>query len=160
MGTRSGDIDPAIIRYLMDQTDMNIGQIDTVLNNKSGLKGICGYNDMRDIQERAAKGDTRATLSVEMFCYQVKQKIGSYLAVLGKVDALVFTGGVGENDSLVRFKICDRMSFLGIGIDPVKNKQSNANPFPVRSTSSRVQIWIIPTNEEFQIASEVIRIIQ
>ena len=160
MGTRSGDIDPAIIGYLLEQTGMTIKELDIVLNKKSGLKGICGMNDMRDIHEASAKGNTKALLAVEMFCYQVKKYIGAYTAVLGHVDAVVFTAGVGENDQIVRAKVCENLSFLGINLDPKKNKQKPSKPFYLHSQDSPVQVWVIPTNEELQIAKEVVQVLK
>ncbi|MBT6341202.1 MAG: acetate kinase [Desulfobacula sp.] len=160
MGTRSGDIDPAIIGYLLEQTGMTIKELDIVLNKKSGLKGICGMNDMRDIHEASAKGNTKAFLAIEMFCYQVKKYIGAYTAVLGHVDAIVFTAGVGENDQIIRAKVCENLSFSGIHLDLKKNKQKPSKPFYLHSQDSRVQVWVIPTNEELQIAKEVVQVLK
>lgn len=160
MGTRTGDIDPAIIGYLLEQTGMTIKELDMVLNKKSGLKGICGMNDMRDIHAASAKGNTKALLAVEMFCYQIKKYIGAYAAILGHVDALVFTAGVGENDQIIRAKVCENLSFLGIQIDLKKNKQKPSKPFYLHSQDSNVQVWVIPTNEELQIAKEVVQVLK
>ena len=160
MGTRSGDIDPAIIGYLMEQTHMDAKQLDSVLNKESGLKGICGLNDLRDIHEQVSKGNTKAKLALEMFSYQIKKYIGSYMAVLGYVDALVFTAGVGENDDIVRSKACENLGRIGIDIDPEKNSQRLTDPFCIHSKESRVQVWVIPTNEELQIARDVVRVLQ
>ncbi|MDA3789124.1 MAG: acetate kinase [Desulfobacula sp.] len=160
MGTRTGDIDPAIIGYLMEQTGMSIQELDIVLNKKSGLKGICGLNDMRDIHEASAKGDIKATLAIDMFCFQVNNYIGAYTAVLGHVDALVFTAGMGENDHIIRAKSCENLSFSGIQIDPEKNRQKNPKPFYIHSRESRVQVWVVPTNEELQIAEDVLKLLK
>ncbi len=160
MGTRTGDIDPAIIGYLMEQTGMDIKELDAVLNKKSGFKGICGLNDMRDIHEASDKGNTKAALAVEMFSYQIKKYIGAYASVLGHVDAVIFTAGVGENDNIVRAKACDNLSFFGIKIDPEKNKSRSSKPFCLHAIESLVQVWVIPTNEEFQIAKEVEKILE
>jgi len=162
MGTRTGDIDPAIIGYLMEQTNMDIRGLDSVLNNSSGFKGICGMNDMRDIHEQASKGNNKAKLAVEMFSYQVKKYIGSYMAVLGKVDALVFTAGVGEIDDFIRYRVCKDLSFLGIDIDPEKNSQqpSPSMPFFIHTEDAHIQVWVIPTNEELQIARDVLQVLQ
>ncbi|MCP4021348.1 MAG: acetate kinase [Desulfobacteraceae bacterium] len=158
MGTRAGDIDPAIIGYLLEQTGMDIKELDRVLNKKSGLKGICGMNDMRDIHDASQKGDPNAALAVDMFCYQIKKYIGAYAAALGKVDAIVFSAGVGENDGLVRAKICNKLSNLGIRIDTKKNLSKQPKPFSLHSPASNVEVWVVPTNEEFQIAKEVKKI--
>ncbi len=160
MGTRSGDIDPAIMGYLMEQTGMTIQELNIVLNKRSGLMGICGLNDMRDIHEASAKGRKKASLDIDMFCFQVKKYIGAYSAVLGHVDALVFTAGVGENDPIIRAKICENLLWLGIGIDPEKNRQKLSRPFYLHSRDSRVQVWVIPTNEELQIARDVVQVLK
>lgn len=158
MGTRSGDIDPAIIGYLMEQTGMDIKELDNVLNTKSGLKGISGLNDMRDIHEASDRGDTKAALAVEMFSYQIKKYIGAYAAVLDNLDAVIFTAGVGENDAVVRAKACNNLLSLGIKIDPEKNR-SGSKSFSLHSRDSRVQVWVIPANEQLQIAKEVEKIL-
>jgi len=160
MGTRTGDIDPAIIGYLLDQTGMDIKELDIVLNKKSGLKGICGLNDMRDIHEASKNGDRKAALALDMFCYQVKKYIGAYAAALGRVDAIVFSAGVGENDDIARAKICENLSCLGIRIDPEKNRLKQSKPFSLNARDSHVQIWVVPTNEELQIAKEVLAIVR
>ncbi len=159
MGTRTGDIDPAIIGYLMEQTGKTIDELDTVLNKKSGFTGICGMNDMRDIHEQIDAGNTKARLAVEMFCYQIKKYIGAYAAVLGHIDAIVFTAGVGENDPVIRAKACENLSFLGIRINPSKNRQKIDKPFYLHSEDSQVQVWVIPTNEELQIAKEAVQVL-
>jgi acetate kinase len=160
MGTRTGDIDPAIIGYLLEQTGMDIKELDIVLNKKSGLKGICGMNDMRDIHEASKNGDSKAALAIDMFCYQVKKYIGAYTAALGNVDAIVFSAGVGENDDIVRAKICDNLSSLGIRIDLEKNRLRQSKPFSMNARNSRVQVWVVPTNEELQIAKAVLLIVR
>jgi acetate kinase len=104
MGSRCGDLDPAIAFYLMRQGGMSADRVERMLNSESGLKGICGTNDMREIQQRTAGGDERSALALDMFCYRVKKYIGAYCAVLGEVDALVFTGGIGENSAVVRHR--------------------------------------------------------
>jgi len=160
MGTRTGDMDPAIIGYLLEHTDMNIKELYTVFNKKSGLKGICGLNDMRDIHEASKKGDSRAALAVDMFCYQVKKYIGAYAAALGNIDAVVFSAGVGENDDIVRAKICENLSCLGIKIDIEKNCLRRSRPFSLHLCDSHVQVWVVPANEELQIAKEVVQIVR
>jgi len=160
MGTRSGDIDPAIIGYVMEQAGMDIKELYNVLNKQSGLKGICGLNDMRDIHKASVQGDDKAVLAVEMFCYQVKKYIGAYAAILGTIDAVIFSAGVGENDEIVRAKTCESLSCLGIEIDPVKNGTKQSGPFSLHSKNSKVQILVIPTNEELQIAKEVLQILK
>jgi acetate kinase len=152
MGTRCGDVDPALHAYLADNTDMSIRDIDATLNKQSGFKGICGMSDMRDIHAARDKGDARAQLAFEMFCHQVKKYIGAYLAVLGGADAVVFTAGIGENDDLVRQEVCSGLETLGIQLDPAANKGRKTEPGSVHRDESPVQIWVIPTDEELEIA--------
>jgi len=162
MGTRSGDFDPGIIGYLLKQTGMDIDELDAVLSNKSGFKGICDLSDMRDIQQAAIGGDKSANLAIEMFCYQVKKYIGAYMAVLGSTDAIIFTAGVGENNATIRGKCCENLISLGIEIDNDKNvmKRNNVSSFKLHSKKSKVKILVVPTNEELQIATEVMQALQ
>jgi acetate kinase len=160
MGTRTGDFDPAIFGYLMDKTNMTHKELGEVLNKKSGFKGICGLNDLRDIHEQSTLGNKLASLALEMFSYQIKKYIGAYAAVLGHVDALVFTAGIGENDEIVRAMALENMSFLGIEIDPGKNKIKSPGPHGIHRTNSRVQVWVVPTNEELQIAVETCEVLK
>ncbi len=160
MGTRCGDLDPAIFGYLMDNTGLSQQEVDEVLNKKSGLKGICGLNDLRDIHNQAAKGDKLAILAVEMFAYQIKKYIGTYAAVLGSVDGLVFTAGVGENDDIIRAKALSDLSVLGIELDPEKNQVRSSKPHTIHKSQSRIQVWVVPTNEELQIAIETCEVLE
>lgn len=160
MGTRSGDVDPAIHSFLKRTAGMDLALIDGMLNNESGLKGICGLNDMRDIHEAADKGDERARLALEVQTYRNKKYIGAYMAVLGRVDALVFTAGIGENDPIVREKSLAGLEHLGIELDVDKNNRRYKQPGSLHTSSSRVQIWVIPTNEELAIARESISVLE
>ncbi len=122
MGTRSGDIDPAIIGYLSRNTEMNLDQVETMLNKKSGLLGISGVSsDLRDVEQAYANGNPRAQLALEVYCYHIRKYIGAYAVALGRVDGIVFTAGVGENDSLVREWSCRGLEILGAQLDPFKN---------------------------------------
>ncbi len=159
MGTRTGDIDPAIPGHLMELTGMDTKELDIVLNKQSGLKGICGLNDMRDIHEAAANGNERAKLALDMFAFQIQKYIGAYTAVLGSVDALIFTAGIGENDDIVRAKACENLSCIGIEIDLEKNISKNSSPFSIHTKNSHVQIWVVSANEEFEIARQTRQII-
>jgi len=154
MGTRAGDIDPAIIFHLAAEKNMRLSQISDLLNKESGLKGICGSNDMRDIRRQADAGQADAALALEMFTYRVKKYIGAYYAVLGRVDVLVFTAGIGENDWQAREDICMGLEGLGIELDPELNRSLDNRHGPVHRETSRVQIRVVPTNEELQIARE------
>ncbi|MDR1614005.1 MAG: acetate kinase [Campylobacteraceae bacterium] len=157
MGTRSGDLDPAIIFYLKRVENLKLHEIDTILNKQSGLKGICGTNDLREVQEKMKDGDERAKLAFDMFCYHIKKYIGSYYAVLGRVDAIIFTGGIGENSADVRYQSCEGLSHLGIILD---KKRNSTNSTHIESKKSVVKALVIPTNEELEIAKLTQRIIQ
>lgn len=154
MGTRSGDLDPAIHAYLARNCGMDIEAIDTLLNKESGLKGLCGYNDMRDIHAAIAAGDQRAQLALSVQTYRNKKYIGAFSAVLGRVDAIVFTAGIGENDGVTREKSLEGLEPFGITLDLDKNRQRVHGPTQLNASSSRVQVWVIPTNEELAIARE------
>jgi acetate kinase len=152
MGTRSGDVDPALHRYLVDNADMSIDQIDELLNRQSGLKGLCGDNDMRQVEARAAAGDDRARLAFDIFCYRAKKYLGAYAAVLGRVDAIVFTAGIGEHSPAVRESICSGLESLGISIDPGRNTRPGSLPAAIHSPASRMSVLVVGTNEELEIA--------
>lgn len=160
MGTRSGDVDPAIHSFLQRTAGMDLVQIDSMLNKESGLKGICGLNDMRDIHAAAGKGDELAMLALEVQTYRNKKYVGAYMAVLGRVDALVFTAGIGENDPVVREKSLAGLEHLGIQLDVEKNRQRFREPVSLHTEKSRVQVWVIPTNEELAIARESISVVE
>ncbi|MGD8990420.1 MAG: acetate kinase [Desulfobacterales bacterium] len=156
MGTRCGDIDPAIIFYLRRKTGMTRDEMEALLNRSSGLKGICGVNDMRKIEKMASQGDTRALLAIEMVCYRIKKYIGAYFAILGRLDALVFTAGIGERSPLVRERSCRDLTHLGIIIDPQKNDRTSKKSFEIQTNNSTVRILVIPTNEEYEIAEQTV----
>ena len=156
MGTRSGDIDPAIIFYLGRQTGLGRDAVESILNKDSGLKGICGVNDMREIEKLALAHNSRAELALEMFCYRINKYIGAYTAVLGRLDALVFTAGIGEKSPLVRAGACQSLSHLGIEIDPVKNNQKSNKAFEIQKRGSSVKVIVVPTNEELEIAEQTV----
>jgi acetate kinase len=156
MGTRSGDIDPAIIFYLRRRTGLTGDEVESVLNKDSGLKGICGVNDMRQIEALAQSGNPRAQLAIEMTCYRIKKYIGAYHAALGRLDALVFTAGIGENSPLIRAGSCQAMSHLGIEIDLEKNNRKSNKAFEIQTKDSAVKILVIPTNEELEIARQTV----
>jgi len=159
MGTRCGDIDPAILPFLAKNQSMTLDEIDAAMNFKSGLLGISGTGDMRDVHAARAKGDDNARLAFEMFAYRVKKFIGSFLAVLGTVNALVFTAGIGENDVDVRAEACKGLEPLGIRIDPVKNAKRAPGIREIQADDSPVKILIVPTNEELEIARCTVEIV-
>lgn len=160
MGTRSGDVDPAIHAFLARNLGMNIDEIDAMLNKESGLKGLCGMNDMRDIHAAIDEGNERAKLALAVQTYRNKKYIGSYMAVLGKVDAIVFTAGIGENDDIVRALSVEGLEPFGIVMDEKANSQRVKAPTLLSSPESKVQIWGIPTNEELAIAREAKALIE
>ena len=159
MGTRSGDMDPAIITYLLNLGELKADEIDGFLNKKSGLLGICGSNDMREVVAKM-EHDERAHLAFEMFCYRIKKYIGAYYAVLGRVDALIFTGGIGENAPYSREKICGELKHLGINIDHELNFAKTSGARCIDAKEAVIKTMIIPTNEELEIALETKRIIE
>jgi len=159
MGTRCGDLDPAILFYLGRETGMSMADLDNLLNKESGLKGICGRSDMRTITEMAEQGDEQAGLALTMFCYRLKKYIGAYSAVLGRVDCIVFTGGIGENSPVVRRLCCEGLEAAGIVLDEQGNLEKLDGINPVHSPESRVALLVIATDEEREIASQTLRVI-
>ncbi len=161
MGTRCGDIDPAIIPFLSNNLDMNIDNIDQMLNKESGLKGICGTNDMREVVAQAEEEDSLSLLALEMYTYRIKKYIGSYVAILGRVDAIIFTGGIGEHADKVREMVCEGLyESIGLYIDPAKNKAGSTQNRSIHAKKSKIQLFVIPTNEELEIVLQTEEIIQ
>ncbi len=160
MGTRCGDIDPAVPLYIMGKEELNQQQINALLNKHSGVLGISGIsNDFRTLEEESAKGEKRATLALEVFCYKLKKYIGSYMAAMNGADAIVFTGGIGENSYTVRELATSDLDFLGIVLDKEKNRnKKRGEAEDVSADCSRVRILVIPTNEELVIARDTRRI--
>jgi acetate kinase len=154
MGTRTGDMDPAIPFFLSRHLNMSIDEIDALFNRESGLKGLCGENDMRAVLAKAAGGDDLARLALDVYTYRIKKYIGAYFAVLGRVDALVFTGGIGENASDVRERCCRDLAGLGIVIDPGKNRDTATLPRQISPRDTFVAVLVIPTDEELEIARQ------
>ena len=159
MGTRSGDIDPAIYAFLARNCHMDIDAIDDMLNKESGLKGLCGLNDMRDIHDAIADGNKRAKLALDVQTYRNKKYVGAFMAVLGRVDAIIFTAGIGENDEVVREMTLRGLEPFGILMDLEVNNQRIKKPLLLSSKESRVQVWGIPTNEELAIAREAMAVL-
>ncbi|MCK5884238.1 MAG: acetate kinase [Bacteriovoracaceae bacterium] len=160
MGTRCGDIDPAIPYFLCKNKDLTIDEVDQILNKESGMYGLTGNSDLRDIEDKFIAGDAVCTEAMEIYAYSIKKAVGSYFAALGTVDAIVFTAGVGENSDIVRKMVCSDMSGLGIEIDESKNEGRKTNNIEVSSESSRVKIFVIPTNEELEIANQTIEVLK
>ncbi len=159
MGTRSGDVDPAIIPFIMEKEGLTFDEVNELLNKKSGVLGISGISsDFRDLEEAAAKGHKRAQLALDVFCNRVKKYIGAYVTMMCQIDALVFTAGIGENSISVREKICDGLECIGIEIDKELNNIRGKEAIVSKDTSP-VTILVIPTNEELMIARDTLEII-
>jgi acetate kinase len=160
MGTRSGDLDPAILVYLARRLDADVSDIDRIINKESGLLGLSGLSsDMRDIEEEAAKGNARAELALEVFCYRIRKYVGAYAAAMGGLDAIVFTAGIGENSPVIRERVCRDLGFLGVDLDDGKNATERGRVVNLATPASRVRVLLVPTNEERMIARETMRII-
>jgi len=160
MGTRSGDVDPAVHNYLAVNRGLDIAAIDNILHKESGLKGLCGMNDMRDIHAAVEKGDERAKLALDVQTYRTRKYIGSYMAVLGGVDAIVFTAGIGENDDIVRAETIKGLEPFGMKIDTEVNGIRSKEARKISTADSDVAIWVIPTNEELAIAREAMALVK
>ncbi|MBI6118245.1 acetate/propionate family kinase [Salegentibacter maritimus] len=154
MGTRSGDIDQSVIFYLVNQLGYSIDEVSDILHKKSGMYGITGYSDLRDIEEQAAKGNKKCQLALDMNAYRIKKYIGAYAAAMNGVDALVFTAGIGENSDVIRSLVCSEMDFFGIKLDEGKNKERSKNMRSIQADDATVEILVIPTNEELEIAKQ------
>lgn len=160
MGTRSGDIDPSIIFHLVNQLGYDLDQVNTLLNKRSGMQGLTGFSDMRDITKAMDEGNENAALAYRMYAYRIKKYIGSYAAVLNGLDAIVFTAGVGENDVRVRQLICENMNFMGIKLDEEKNKIRSGEVREINTEDAAVKVLVIPTNEELEIVKQCYQLLQ
>ena len=156
MGTRCGDLDPAILFYAAEQLGLANQELDDLLNRQSGLLGLCGVNDMREIHRLAAEGDDRAELAIGITARRIRKYIGAYYAELGRVDAIVFTGGIGENDPEIRHRACAGLENLGIGLDADANLKADRGEREISAPDSRVKVLVIPTNEELAIARQAL----
>jgi acetate kinase len=156
MGTRSGDLDPAILDFLAEKEGMTLREVDSMLNTRSGLLGLSGRTaDMRELLDREARnGDRRARLAIDVFCYRVRKYIGAYLAAMNGADAVAFAGGIGENSPPIRERICTGLDWLGIALDVAKNAAPPGGEGRIDKEGSRVQLWVIPTDEELLIARD------
>lgn len=159
MGTRTGDIDQSVIFYLVNQLGYSLDEVNTILNKKSGMLGLTGYSDMRDVQANYNKGDKDAVLAYEMYALHIKKYIGSFIAVMNGVDAIVFTAGVGENDALTRKLATQGLDTFGILLDEEKNNIRSKVTHEINLTESPVKILVIPTNEELEIAEQCVELI-
>ncbi|MEY9848421.1 acetate kinase [Streptacidiphilus sp. MAP5-3] len=160
MGTRSGDLDPAILLHLNRVGGMSVDEIDSLLNRRSGLLGLCGDNDMREIGRRMGEGDPEAQLAFDVYIHRLRKYIGAYYAVLGRVDAIVFTAGVGENSAAVREASLAGMDAMGIALDAVRNAVRGSTPRLISADSSRVAVAVVPTDEELEIAQQTFAVVR
>lgn len=159
MGTRSGDLDPAVVFHLARVGGMSVDEIDSLLNKKSGLLGLCGDNDMREVQRRAQEGDASARLALASYVHRLKKYIGAYSAVLGRVDAVAFTAGVGENSSSIREMALAGLAELGLALDLEANSVRSPEPRLVSAEYARVAVAVVPTDEELEIASQTYELV-
>lgn len=159
MGTRSGDIDHAIIFYLVDNLGYSLAQVNKLLLKESGMFGLTGYSDLRDIESEAEKGNEECKLALDMNAYRIKKYIGSYTAAMNGLDAIVFTAGIGENSSFIRKLVCTDMSYFGIELDEEKNNSKSKELTEIHTKNSKTKILIVPTNEEVEIAKQSFELI-
>jgi acetate kinase len=160
MGTRSGDLDPAVVFYLHREAGLSVDDIDDLLNKRSGMLGLAGANDMREVDRRAADGDQAATEALDVYCYRIRKYVGAYTAALGRLDALVFTAGVGENNGGVRAGVCRGLDALGITLDPKRNRARSPRPRTISPDDSPVAVLVVPTNEELEIADQTLAVVR
>ncbi|MCG7406655.1 acetate kinase [Paenibacillus sp. ACRRX] len=161
MGTRSGDLDPAIVPFTMMKEDLTVNEVNSMLNKHSGLLAVSGLSsDMREITDGMEAGEPNATLAFEMYEYRLRKYIGAYAAAMDGVDVIVFTAGVGENSAIVRKHVCDNLTFLGVEIDQELNKVRSKEPRVISTPNSRVAVLVVPTNEELMIARDTYRLAQ
>jgi len=160
MGTRSGDIDPAIVPFVMSKEELTLGEVNSMLNKHSGMLAISGFSgDMREIVEAMEDGDKNARLAFDMFCYRLRKYVGAYAAAMNGLDALVFTAGIGENSPDVRKAVCDGLTFLGVELDEAANRQRSKEARIISTPQSRVKVLVVPTNEELIIARDTYRLV-
>ena len=161
MGTRCGDIDPSIVTYLENKLQKTPAEMDVILNKESGVKGItCLSSDMRDVEEAAEKGDPKAVLALQMYNYRIKKYIGAYAAAMGGVDVIVFTAGVGENQTSTRETACSGLEFIGVKIDVEKNKKIHGEEAIISTPDSKVAVCVVPTDEEMMIANDTMELVR
>ncbi|ASO06982.1 acetate/propionate family kinase [Arenibacter algicola] len=154
MGSRSGDIDHSLIFYLVNNLGYGLEEVNALLSKKSGMLGLTGHRDLRDIEAKAKTGNKECILALEMNAYRIKKYIGAYAAAMNGLDAVVFTAGIGENSSTLRNLVCTDMDYLGITLDPAKNESKSSNIREIGSTNAQVKILVVPTNEELEIAKQ------
>jgi acetate kinase len=160
MGTRSGDIDAAVIFHLIEQLGYEPKAVNNLLNKESGMLGLTGFSDMRDVRKAVAEGNAQAELASELYAYRIKKYIGAYAAILNGLDAIVFTAGVGENDADTRHRVCTQLEFLGIRFDEDANRRGGPGIRDLSLPDSPVKVLVVPTNEELEIARQCYALLQ
>ena len=160
MGTRSGDIDPAVVLHLRRAAGLSVDEIDQALNSGSGLLALAGASDMREVHRRAGAGDPDAALALDVYCYRIRKYVGAYLAALGRADAVVFTAGVGENDADVRARSLAGLEALGIAVDPERNAAATRDPRVISPDGSPVAVLVVPTDEELEMATQAAALVE
>jgi acetate kinase len=159
MGTRCGDLDPAVLFHLARVGQMSLDEIDRLLNKRSGLLGLTGDNDLREVGKRVAAGDEDARIAVEVYAYRIRKYIGAYALALGRLDAVAFTAGVGENDAGMRARVLEGLEGLGLVLDPARNAQRSLEPRVISADDSKVSVLVVPTNEELEIARQAVSVV-
>ncbi|MFE5672272.1 acetate/propionate family kinase [Agromyces sp. NPDC056523] len=159
MGTRSGDLDPAVLLHLQRRARLDVDEVDDLLNKRSGILGLGGHRDMRDLVGAAESGDARAELALEVYCHRIRSYVGAYAAQLGRVDAIVFTAGVGENAAEVRRRALAGLEGFGVEIDATRNSERSREARTISAEGSRTQVLVVPTNEELEIARQTVEVI-
>ncbi len=160
MGTRSGDIDGGAIAFIEKKLNLDADGVSNLLNKKSGVFGLCGYTDMRDVASAAANGDNKAQIAEDSYFYRIKKYVGAYAAAMGGCDVLVFTAGVGENQSLMREQVCANMEYMGIKLDKEKNNEIHGEEAVISTPDSKVKVVVIPTDEELMIARDTMALVK
>ena len=161
MGSRSGDIDPSVITYIMEKENLNAAQVEHILNKKSGLLALSGISaDNRDVERAIEQGDERAILALKAYDYIIAQYIGKYAVTMNGVDAIVFTAGVGEKGPITREDVCNYLGFMGVELNKEINNITKDKETEISTPNSKVKVWVIPTNEELMIARETVNLIK
>lgn len=160
MGTRSGDVDPAVLQFICNHEHISVDEMLNILNKKSGLLGLSGVSsDLRDVVKAASEGNERAKLAIEAYVYRIVKYIGAYAAAMNGVDAIVFTAGVGENSVPIRENVCKSLGYLGVELDKKKNENVSGDTAIISSDDSKVKVIVLPTNEELAIARETVKLV-
>ena len=158
MGTRCGDIDPAVLVYLQRTQGWDADRLDKLINKQSGLLAVAGVADMRDVEDRYMAGDPKSRLAFDIFCYRILKYVGAYTAAMDGLDAIAFTGGIGENSPLVRERVCSSLTYLGVSIDPAINEPRSKQERRISTPESKVKVYVVPTDEERVIAQETMKL--